>query len=318
MFRLRCYSGNSGRVSRMSGAAPRADHSPDPDERLAAGDGAIWRRVRDHKIIQWALGYLAAALALTHAEELIARAFEWPELISRALIVVLALGLPVAITLAWYHGHRASRHVTGAEASIIAILLLIGSGLLWALVRTHEPAVTQSVAEHAAAPTMSPVSPAAVPVTPASTAAPLVPAPNSGKPRIAILPFENLSPDPANAFFTDGLHEEIISTLSNRAPDLEVISRTTMMLYRSGKSVQAISRELGATHVLEGSVRREGNTVLLTLQLINARIDQHIWSQDYPRRLKSEIALESEVANEVASQLSVKLSVESQQPRAPT
>src|SRR5215469_13406678 len=302
----------------MSGAPPQADHSPNPVERPAAGDGGVWHRIREHKIIQWALGYLAAALAVTHAEELIARAFEWPEFISRALIVVLALGLPIAITLAWYHGHRASRHVTGAEASIIAILLLIGSGLLWALVRPHEPAVAQSVPEHAAAPTTSPVPPAAVPVAPASTAAPLVPAPNSGKPRIAILPFENLSPDPKNAFFTDGLHEEIISTLSSRAPDLDVISRTTMMTYRTPKPVEEIARELGATHVLEGSVRREGNTVLLTLQLINARIDRHIWSQDYPRTLKSALTLQSEVANEVASQLSVKLSEDSQQPRAPT
>src|SRR5215472_13702088 len=153
----------------MSGADPQADHSPDPVGGPAAGDGGIWHRIREHKIIQWALGYLAAALALTHAEELVARAFDWPEFISRALIVVLALGLPIAITLAWYHGHRASRHVTGAEASILAVLLLIGSGLLWALVRPHEPALTQSVAERAAAPTMSPVPPAAVPVTPAST-----------------------------------------------------------------------------------------------------------------------------------------------------
>jgi TolB-like protein len=260
-----------------------------------------WARIKEHKIIQWALGYLAAALALAHAEELIAHAFDWPEFVSRALIVVLALGLPVAITLAWYHGHRASRHVTGAEATIIAILLLIGGGFLWLFVRPHEAAVTQSVAERGRA-TTSPVPPAAVPLTPASTV------PNSGKPRIAVLPFENLSPDPANAFFTDGLHEEIISTLSSRAPDLEVISRTTMMTYRTPRPAPEIARELGATHVLEGSVRREGSVVRLTLQLINARSDQHVWSQDYDRTLTSALTLQSEVANEVATQLAVRLS----------
>jgi len=302
----------------MSGAVPHADQSPDPPEHPATGELGVWPRIREHKIIQWALGYLAAALALTHAEELVARAFEWPEFISRALIVVLALGLPIAITLAWYHGHRASRHVTGAEASIIAILLLIGSGLLWALVRPHEPAVTQSVPEDAAPPIASPVAPAAVPVTPASTAAPLVPPPASGKPRIAILPFHNLSPDPANAFFTDGLHEEIISTLSNRAPDLEVISSTTMMTYSTAKPVKEIARELGATHVLEGSVSREGSEVRLTLQLIDARRDQHLWSQDYNRTLKRALTLQSEVANEVASQLSLKLSGDTQPLKAPT
>jgi TolB-like protein len=265
-----------------------------------------WVRIKEHKIIQWGVGYLAAALALTHAEELIARAFDWPEFVSRALIVVLALGLPVAITLAWYHGHRASRHVSGAEASILAVLLLIGAGFLWVFVRPHEPAVTQSAAREAA-PTTPPVSSTAA-VTASSTASQPVAPPASGKPRIAILPFENLSPDPKDAFFTDGLHEEIISTLSSRAPDLEVISRTTMMTYRtSNKPAPQIARELGATHVLEGSVRRAGKRVRLTLQLIAASTDDHLWAQNYDRTLTDALTLQSDVANQVASQLSVQL-----------
>jgi TolB-like protein len=274
-----------------------------------------WARIKEHKIIQWAIGYLAAALALTHAQELIAHAYGWPESIGQILIAVLGIGLPVAVTLAWYHGHRASRHVTGAEASILAVLLLIGSGLLWALVRPHEPAVAPSVVEHANAPTTPPVASAAVPLTSASSAAPLVPTPVSGKPRIAILPFVNLSPDPANAFFTDGLHEEIISTLSSRARGLEVISRTTMMTYRTPKPAPEIARELGATHVLEGSVRRAGKRVRLTLQLIAARADDHIWSQDYDRTLTDALTLQSDVANEVASQLSLQLAPSAASPK---
>lgn len=100
---------------------------------------------------------------------------------------------------------------------------------------------------------------------------------DSSSPRLAILPFENLSPDPDNAFFTDGLHEEILSTLTNRAPDLEVISRTTMMSYRHDpKSLDKIASELRASHVLEGSVRREGDQMRLTLQLIDGRTDNHL------------------------------------------
>ena len=80
---------------------------------------------------------------------------------------------------------------------------------------------------------------------------------STSKLRLAVLPFENLSPDPVNAFFTDGLHEEILTTLANRAPDLQVISRTTMLTYRgNSKSVSDLAKELGVTHVLEGSVRR--------------------------------------------------------------
>ena len=127
--------------------------------------------------------------------------------------------------------------------------------------------------------------------------------------RLAVLPFENLSTDPANAFFTDGMHEEVLSTLAIRAANLEVISRTTMMLYRqTPKAVQAIASELGVTHVLEGSVRREGTSVRLTLQLIDARKDARVWSRSFDRKLGDTIALQSEVAEEVASQLAVTLS----------
>ncbi len=279
----------------MSESSPSTHSGHDPDSTPApAVPESPWARIKEHKIIQWALGYLAAALALTHAEELVAHAFGWPDLIGRLLIMLVALGLPLAITLAWYHGHHASRHVSRAEATIIAILLLIGAGFLWLFVQPHEtPPVAQV---HAATVTQSAPQPSPVPA----------------KPRIAILPFENLSPDPKNAFFTDGLHEEILATLSNDAPGLEVISRTTMMLYRAvPKPVETIARELGATHVLEGSVRREGDEVRLTLQLIDARTDQHLWSQDYDRTLKSALTLQSEVAQTVAGQLAVKLGLRS-------
>jgi TolB-like protein/DNA-binding winged helix-turn-helix (wHTH) protein/Flp pilus assembly protein TadD len=129
------------------------------------------------------------------------------------------------------------------------------------------------------------------------------------RPRLAVLPFENLSPDPANAFFADGMHEEIITSLSSRATHLEVISRTTMMMYRAKpKSVSDLARELNLTHVLEGSVRREGTSVRLTLQLIDTRRDSHLWSKNFDRQLSDALALQSAVAEEVGSQLAVKLS----------
>jgi TolB-like protein len=129
------------------------------------------------------------------------------------------------------------------------------------------------------------------------------------RPRLAVLPFENLSPDPANAFFTDGIHEEILGTIANRATNLEVISRTTMMLYRATpRSVQQIARELGVTHVLEGSVRREGQAVRLTLQLIDARNDTHLWSKNFDRQMSDVMALQTAIAQDVSAQLAVRFS----------
>jgi TolB-like protein/Flp pilus assembly protein TadD len=141
----------------------------------------------------------------------------------------------------------------------------------------------------------------------------------SNRLRLAILPFENLSPDPANGFFTDGMHEELISTLAERLRGVEVISRTTMMSQRlKAQPMAFVASTLGATHVIEGSVRREGEHVRVTLQLIDAGTDQHIWSKSYDRTLSSALTLQSEVASEVASQLSVQLTATGQSAGPPT
>jgi len=126
--------------------------------------------------------------------------------------------------------------------------------------------------------------------------------------RLAVLPFENLSPDPANAFFADGMHDEVLSALGSRARKLEVISRTTMMAYRGKPTdVRALARNLGATHVLEGSVRREASTVRVTLQLVDAIADRQIWSQSYQATLIDAMTLQAQLAREVAEQLAIQL-----------
>ncbi|MEO6008827.1 MAG: winged helix-turn-helix domain-containing protein [Vicinamibacteraceae bacterium] len=126
--------------------------------------------------------------------------------------------------------------------------------------------------------------------------------------RLAVLPFENLSPDPANAFFADGMHEEVLSALGSRARQLEVISRTTMMTYRGKPAdVRALARDLGATHVLESSVRREASTVRVTLQLVDAVADRQIWSRSYQATLVDAMTLQAQLAREVAEQLAIQL-----------
>jgi TolB-like protein/DNA-binding winged helix-turn-helix (wHTH) protein len=126
--------------------------------------------------------------------------------------------------------------------------------------------------------------------------------------RVAVLPFENLSSDPANAYFADGVHEEILTALAGGAPELEVISRTTMMTYRGhGKPVPELARELHATHVLAGTVRRESRQVRVTLQLIDARTDRELWTRSFDRELDRVMALQADLAREVAAQLSVEL-----------
>ena len=126
---------------------------------------------------------------------------------------------------------------------------------------------------------------------------------------IAVLPFENLSRDPDNAFFTDGVQDEILTDLA-RIADLKVISRTSVMQYKTGakRNLRQIGNELGVAHVLEGSVQRVGNRVRVNAQLIDARTDTHLWAQTYDRDLADVFAIQSEIAKTIADQLQAKLS----------
>ena len=126
---------------------------------------------------------------------------------------------------------------------------------------------------------------------------------------IAVLPFENLSANQENAFFTDGVQDEILADLAKVA-DLKVISRTSVMLYKSGnpRNLREIGQQLGVAHVLEGSVQRSANRVRVTAQLIDARNDAHLWAQTYDRDLADVFAIQSEIAKTIADQLQAKLS----------
>jgi serine/threonine protein kinase/tetratricopeptide (TPR) repeat protein len=126
---------------------------------------------------------------------------------------------------------------------------------------------------------------------------------------IAVLPFENLSADPENAFFTDGVQDEILNDLAKIA-DLKVISRTSVMQYKSGakRNLRRIADELGVAHVVEGSVQRDANRVRVTAQLIDARTDTHLWVERYDRPLDDVFAIQSDIAKAIAGQLQAKLS----------
>jgi len=130
---------------------------------------------------------------------------------------------------------------------------------------------------------------------------------------IAVLPFENLSRDPDNAFFTDGVQDEILTDLAKIA-DLKVISRASVMQYKSGlaRNLPKVGEELGVAHVVEGSVQRAGNKIRVNAQLIDARKDAHLWAQTYDRDydldLADVFAIQSEIAKAIADQLQAKLS----------
>jgi TolB-like protein/Flp pilus assembly protein TadD len=125
--------------------------------------------------------------------------------------------------------------------------------------------------------------------------------------RVAVLPLSNISPDPQDEYFADGMTEEVISKVS-RIEGLEVISRTSVMQYKkTPKPVREVGRELDVGTVLEGSVRKAGSKLRISVQMIDAEKDRHIWSEDYDRTLQDVFAIQSEIAKQIADALQVRL-----------
>jgi adenylate cyclase len=185
---------------------------------------------------------------------------------------------------------KSTRWVWSAAAA--AALLLIGGGGAWLWLRSDEGA--------------PPSGQAVMPVT-ASTAPAPVPQGPLDKYRIAVLPFTNMSADADNEYFSDGMTEELISKLS-RLRDLIVIARTSVMQYKgSEKGIAEIGRELQAGTILEGSVRKAGDRLRITAQLVDVASQGHLWSQDYDRTLDDVFAIQSDVAQNVAEALQVTL-----------
>jgi TolB-like protein/class 3 adenylate cyclase/Tfp pilus assembly protein PilF len=145
--------------------------------------------------------------------------------------------------------------------------------------------------------------------TPAPAASVVPSAASIPEKSVAVLPFENMSRDPDNAFFTDGVQDQILTALAKVA-DLKVISRTSVMQYKTGtpRNTREIGQQLGVAHLLEGTVQRAGNKVRVNAQLIDARSDAHEWAENYDRPVDDVFAIQSEIAKKIADQLQAKLS----------
>jgi TolB-like protein/class 3 adenylate cyclase/Tfp pilus assembly protein PilF len=180
-------------------------------------------------------------------------------------------------------------------AAVVAILAAaVVAAIIFKIAGTSRPAVQAPPKEEG---------------RPAGAPLPASPAPAIPEKSIAVLPFDNLSDEKQNAFFTDGVQDEILTDLAKIA-DLKVISRSSVMQYKSGvaRDLRKIGEELGVAHLLEGSVQRANNRVRVNAQLIDARNDAHLWAQTYDRDLADVFAIQSEIAKAIADQLQAKLS----------
>jgi TolB-like protein/Tfp pilus assembly protein PilF len=239
-------------------------------------------------VVQWGLLYVAGAWGFLQGLEYLAETFHWPEQLRQVAVLALLVGLPIVLVLAWYHGDRGEQRVRGIELVIVAALFLLGAGILWWYERTSGSAT--SAANEADT------------TTPSNRA-------TDARPAIAVLIFENRSGVEDDAYFVDGIHDDILTQLS-KISGLKVISRTSVERFRKSElSVQEIARQLGVNSILEGGVQRAGDRVRINVQLIDASTDTHVWAESYDRELTASnvFAIQSEVATSIAGAMKTAL-----------
>jgi adenylate cyclase len=247
-----------------------------------------WAKLRRRKVGQWGILYAAGAWGFLQGLEYVTDTFHWPDAIQQSATLALLIGLPVVLVIAWYHGDQGRQRVSAAELTIITLLFLLGGGIFWLYDRASD----------------TPSSATAVPVPPGVEPGPSLPVSDRS---IAVLPFVNMSGDPGNEYFSDGISEEILNVLAS-TPELRVAARTSSFSFK-GKAIEVpeIADALKVRMVLEGSVRRQGDQVRITAQLIDAQDGFHVWSQTYDRKLEDIFAIQDEIARAIGEELKVKI-----------
>ena len=266
--------------------------SEGPGNQLRVNPTNFFVELKRRNVYRAAVAYGVVAWFLTQLTTQVFPFFEIPNSAVRFVVIALAVGFPIAMLLSWLYeltpeGIVRTEDVEPAQAKsvqrasgrildfiIIGVLLLVIAMMIVGR-RPFYRQTGESISQKS----------------------------------IAVLPFENRSEDKANAYFTDGVQDEILTNLS-RIADLKVISRTSVLQYKSGvaRNVREIAQQLGVANVVEGSVQRSGNRVRVNAQLVDARTDAHLWAQTYDRDLADVFAIQSEIAKAIADQLQAKLS----------
>ncbi|HET7931305.1 MAG TPA: hypothetical protein VFL63_07960, partial [Rhodanobacteraceae bacterium] len=254
--------------------------------------GGFWQRLKERKLVQWAVAYVAFAFALGQGLDMVAQQFGWPDSVRRGITLVLAAGFFVALVLAWYHGEKGRQRVGGTELLLIALVLALGGAALWRFARA--PVHPVSAASATAAPAMSS----------AALAAALAKIPAQS---VAVLPLANESGSPKQQYFSDGLSEELISDLT-QIDGLKVIGKYSSFRFRDSKDSPAqIGVALGVANLIQGSVFQSAGRIRIVVNLIRAKDGASVWSHTYDKPLKDVFAIQSEIGKAVASALKVKL-----------
>ncbi len=260
---------------------------------------SFFAELKRRNVFKVAVAYAVVAWLLIQAASILFPTFEAPPWVMKVFVTAIAAGFPLALVIAWAfemtsEGMKRTEEISPDEqipqwsrrkfAMLVACIATMAIGLLvFQLWHSQRKEVV-----------------APIPSQNAAAAA-------SSAKSIAVLPFASLSEDKANAYFADGIQDEILTRLSKIA-ELKVISRTSTQQYQSKPgNLAEIAKQLGVAHILEGSVQKAGESVRVNVQLIKAEGDSHLWAETFDRKLTDIFAVESEVAERIASSLEAKL-----------
>ena len=254
----------------------------------------FFAELKRRNVYKIAVAYAVVAWLLIQVATQVFPFFEFPNWSVQLVVLAAVIGFPIALVLSWAFEitpegikreesvtRRVSRETGRKITALIVVCAAAAAGLMvFRFLRTQELVGKEPVSQLAGA---------------------------IESKSIAVLPFENLSEEKANAYFADGIQDEILTRLAKIA-DLKVISRTSTQHYKSTPgNLSEVARQLGVAHILEGSVQKSGDTVRVNVQLIKAANDSHLWADTYDRRLTDIFSVESEVAKDIADQLQVHL-----------
>jgi TolB-like protein/Tfp pilus assembly protein PilF len=262
----------------------------------------FFSELKRRNVYKVAVAYAVVGWLVIQISSTVLPTFHAPEWILQTLLVLVALGFPIALALAWAfeltpQGLKRTEDVdlavqAGRRSYVWICIVIVGAAFSIGLffIGRYTARDTASAARTEAATGSS------------------IP-----QKSIAVLPFENLSRDPDNAYFADGIQDEILTRLSKIA-DLKVISRTSTQHYKSAPAnLSEIAKQLGVAHILEGSVQKSGDAVRVNVQLIKASNDSHLWADTFDRKLTDIFSVESDVAKAIADQLRAKLTGQEEQ-----
>jgi TolB-like protein/Tfp pilus assembly protein PilF len=256
---------------------------------------SFFAELKRRNVYKVAVAYAVVGWLVIQVSSTVLPMFHAPEWVVQTLVVLVALGFPLALLIAWAfeltpQGLKRTEDVDfavqGSRKSHTWIYVVVAGALLsiGLFFIGRYTAGSSGTPRHSQAATNLPAK------------------------SIAVLPFENLSDDKSAAYFADGIQDEILTKLASIA-DLKVISRTSTAKYKSKpEDLKTVSQQLGVATVLEGSVQKAGDKVRVNVQFIDARADSHLWAKSYDREIKDVFAVESEVAQEIADSLQAKLS----------